>query len=105
MKKKITHCSILFILIAIVLFWRICLTGSGFYEWGIFFFSVPIIYLFASCITKTNEPSLKIIIPSFIGVIIVFLLSRDFINSYLLQKIGVTFLGSVLVYLLPRRKT
>ena len=102
MKQKVIYLLSILVLSIIVLFWHIFLPKEGFYIWGIYFFSIPIIYSIAMFFRITR---ISIIIAlSLIGVILSLLLSRDLINSYFFLKLTASLVGYGAVSLFHKRK-
>lgn len=68
------------------------------YSSGAYLFSVPISFLIISLFSKSKLNLLSIPF-IFVGVLIVILLSRDYKNSFLLEKIIGTIIGAILTCL------
>jgi hypothetical protein len=101
--KKFTYLLVSIILIIVVIVWIFYWTNylSFFYQidvWGVYLFAVPIVYCFFR--VTSNQPSLKVIIYIFLGVLISILLNRTF--DFMLQKILMTVAGVVIIWALEK---
>ena len=103
--KKINCLIIALILLAISIFlittnYEFLKNLYHFSEWGAYLFPVPTIYFFYAYFSKSGSKSKTIIISITIGAMISILLTRNFAESFWIQKIIATLLGAITALIL-----